>query len=95
MRMYGALILVCMWGSMWAAALDKPEAYKLGALIKQSKLTASFDPKTDEGSYIAYQVGPQEWKVGKLGKLSGRLFDIKTGGKKDTVAAAGNLRNIK
>lgn len=84
-----------MWGSMWAAASDKPVAYQLGAVIQSHQIMPTFDPLTPEGSYIAYQAGHDRWSVGALGKSTGIVFDIATSEGTLVVAVAGNLRNIK
>lgn len=86
-------MILCMWGSLWAAASDKPAAYQVGALIENTKLTPSFDRQTSYGTLIAYQVGPDRWRIGKLGKNTGIVFEIETG-QLHTAAVPKNLRNI-
>lgn len=95
MCIYGALILVCMWSSIWAAAPDKEEAYTLGALIEQSKLMPYFDTNTVPGQYIAYQVGQDAWRIGKLHSFGVVVCEIDIVGKTKVPAARGNLRTIR
>jgi hypothetical protein len=73
-----------------------PSSYTLGAPIAASKLMGTFNPKTKEDAFIAYQVSQDAWRIGCFKGVKGIVFEIQT--QPDvatTLAAAANLRNIK